>query len=155
MPGKKINHDTGMAFGILAFCLFAYWQISELPAGFGEGVIGPSFFPTVMNTVIALLALGLLARSIIRKDRVKSVPKTPRAMFGAMVAFLILLVAYAFLYETLGFFISSGAAMVLGLLLLGERRPLPVLLFSVCVITLAWFGFAKLMKVALPAGTLF
>ena len=152
---KKINYDTGMALFFFVFSGFAYWQITELPTGFGEGVIGPSFFPAIVNTVIFLLGMVLFLRSIFRSANVKTLIATPRDVVVRMLAFLGLLFLYAFSYESLGFFVASALVMVLGLLLLGERRPLYLFLFPSCVIGLAWFGFAKLMKVALPAFSLF
>ncbi len=151
----KINHDTGMAVGILAFCAFAYWQISQLPTGYGDGAIGPSFFPFVMATVITLLALALLGRGIVFSRNVVPVPRLAKSIFAHLLLFLLMLTAYALFYEKLGFFVGSAAVMLLGMLLLGERRPLFVVALPCLVIAVAWLGFAKLMKVALPAFSLF
>jgi len=50
-----------------------------------------------------------------------------------LAGLLVLVVAYAFTMETLGFFIATSLFLALGYLLLGERRWLPVLMTSMPV----------------------
>ena len=147
----RTNHDTWLALAFLTFCGFAAWQITLLPTGVGNRyIMGPSFFPTVLTAAIALLALALLARSLLRANAVKAIKPINSSTRFNLVAFLVLLGAYALAYERLGFLVSSCIAMVAGLFLLGERRPTHLVLWPGVAVGFAWLMFFKIMKVQLP-----
>ena len=69
-----------------------------------------------------------------------------------VIAVLFLTVS---LFNSLGFFISTGAMLVLIMLILGERRL--TLIFSVAAvwIVLTWLVFNKALLLGLPTGSLF
>jgi putative tricarboxylic transport membrane protein len=149
---KKANHDTYVGIVFLFFCGFAWRQISQLPLGVGyQKTIGPEFFPGVMTSVIAILSIALIARSLWR-----GAAKSGDAVLAAghtllrIAFFIVLLFVYILIYEPLGFLLSSCLVLPVGMLLLGERRPLQVLVFPAVIIGLGWAGFTKLMMVQLP-----
>lgn len=150
---KKTNPDTYVALIFLLFCGFAWYQISRLPLGVGyENTIGPEFFPGVMTVTIAILSAALLVRSLWRGS-LQSAEATSYAstrVLGVMACFLGLLVVYILIYEPLGFLLASGLALPAGMLLLGERRLLHVVLVPLCIVGLAYLGFTKIMMVPLP-----
>lgn len=151
----KTNHDTWLALAFLAFCGFAAWQITLLPTGVGNRyIMGPSFFPTVLTAAIAVLALALLVRSLVRAGKVQPVKPVNASARISLVAFLVLLGAYALAYERLGFLVSSGLVMVSGMFLLGERRVTHLVLWPGVAVAFAWLMFFKIMKVQLPTFSL-
>ncbi len=150
---RKANADTYSGIFFLLFCSFAWWQISNLPTGVGyENSIGPEFFPSVMTVVVAVFSLLLVIRSLWGKAIADG--KTP-VMAGASTLFLMglfisLLVVYVFLYEILGFILSSCIILPTGMFMLGERRLLHIFVFPCILVGLAWLAFTKVMMVPIP-----
>lgn len=150
---KKANPDTYVATIFLLFCGFAWYHISKLPLGVGyEHTIGPEFFPGVMTVTIAILSAALLVRSLWRGS-LQSAEATSYAaghVLARVLCFLGLLIVYILIYEPLGFLLASGLSLPAGMLLLGERRPLHVVLYPLLIVGLAYVGFTKVMMVPLP-----
>jgi putative tricarboxylic transport membrane protein len=149
---KKTNSDTYAALAFLVFCAFAWWRISLLPTGAGfEKSIGPEFFPGLMTAVIAALSAALLARSLFRGLRGSGASALAAGkVLARMGLFIGLLIVYILIYELLGFIVSSAIVLPAGMLLLGERRWLHVLVLPFAIIALGYIGFVKVMMVALP-----
>jgi putative tricarboxylic transport membrane protein len=68
---------------------------------------------------------------------------------------LILLVVYSGLLSVFGFYFTSAVYLPLGMLLLGERKPLRIGLTSAGTLLFIYLVFAKLLEVSLPEGSLF
>jgi|GEM_PF-3617629 len=141
--------DKISAIALLLFCGWAWWMTKSLPSGIRDS-LGVTFFPQLMIILVAGLSLGLLARSFIGRDKMEKNPFPSKGVLGRMALFLLLLIGYCMLYEPLGFILSSAVALPLGMLLLGERRLVHVVVVPWAVILVAYLGFTKLMKVFLP-----
>lgn len=150
---KKANHDTYVGIIFLLFCGFAWWQISKLPLGVGfKNSIGPEFFPGVMTATIAILSVALIIRSLWRSAQ-ESGEKPALAAGNILLRialFIILLIVYILTYEPLGFLLSSGLVLPAGMVMLGEKRLTPILLFPAVIIGVGYLGFTKIMMVPLP-----
>lgn len=148
---KRANHDTYVGIVFLLFCGFAWRQISKLPLGVGyQKTIGPEFFPGVMTSVIALLSVALVARSLWRGAKSGDTVLAAGHTLLRIGFFFALLFVYILMYEPLGFLLSSCLVLPAGMFMLGERRPLHALLFPTIIIGLGWVGFTKIMMVQLP-----
>ncbi len=150
---KKANHDTYVALAFLLFCGFAWRQIARLPLGVGyENTIGPEFFPGVMTVTIAVLSLALLVRSLWRGliEGGESPALAAGNILLRMGLFIALLVLYILIYEPLGFLAASCIVLPAGMLLLGERRLMHVIVLPFILIGLGYVGFTKVMMVPLP-----
>lgn len=66
-----------------------------------------------------------------------------------------LLLVYAAVVSTLGFYLTSALFLPLAMLLLGARKPLTISLTSAGVLLFIYLVFAKLLEVPLPESTLF
>lgn len=154
---RAANHDTYIGSVFLIFCGIAWWLISELPTGAGyEKTIGPEFFPGVMTAVIAMLSAVLVVRSLWRGETAAGAE--PAVATGRIllriVLFLLLLLGYVFLYEPLGFLVSSMLVLPSGMLMLGEKRWGLILVFPAVIIGLVYVAFTKLIMVPLPEFSL-
>lgn len=68
---------------------------------------------------------------------------------------LALLLTYSALLSFFGFYLTSAVYLPLGMLLLGERKPLRVVLTTTGTILFVYVVFARLLEVPLPEGSLF
>ena len=156
---KKFGFDTWapdradflLVLGLLLFAALYVERASHITVGFASDVLGPAFFPRLLAFLLALLAVGLLARSLTgRGPRVSRTPMRSR-LFWTVVA---LLVGYALLMPLVGFLYLTplllGAVMrILGLerwgWLVGVALGLTVFLYVL---------FTKALSVPLPPGLL-
>lgn len=143
------NVNALIALGFLVFCGFSWYQITQLPDGLDDfWSYGISYFPMLTTIVIAVLATILLIRSILMPEPNAKIATGKTLAW--MVAFAVFLALYAALYERIGFLPSSFLFMIIGMLMLRERRIMHVVVIPSVIITIAYFGFTKLMMVALP-----
>ena len=143
--------DIWIGAGLLAFCGFASWRTLYVKQGFSATAAGPSFVPWLMIGGIAALSLVLIARALMREaDPDARVLMPGRRTLAAMGAFAVLMVGYAAAFMPLGYLPSTIVTFILGLLLLGERNWLIVILFPVAMTGAVYFGFTELLSVWLP-----
>lgn len=150
---NKANSDTWTGIIFLLFCSFAWWQIDKLPTGVGnQNTIGSEFFPQIMTAAIAFFSLLLIARSFWKaaNSRAKSTAIATGVTLWRMGLFMALLVVYVFIYESLGFVLSSVIILPVGMFMLGERRILHVVILPCILVGIAWLIFTKIMMVPLP-----
>lgn len=143
--------DLWIGGGLLAFCGFAAWRTTYVKTGIASTSAGPAFVPWIMITLLALLSVVLIMRALRRAQGADSgiVMPEPRTLL-AMGAFVLVLVCYAAAFMPLGYLPSTLAAFIVGLLLLGERNWLVVLLFPVGMTAAVYLGFTRLLSVWLP-----
>ncbi len=141
---------------MLVFCLFAIWQslLLSLTDRLGPG---PGFFPFWLGLIGALLAAALLITTF-REAADPSDAETrilPHGEGGKRWLFIVLLLAAVTLVmDFVGFRLSMlvfNAVLVIGL---GERRWLPIVLFSVLGSFGVYYVFTTWLDVLLPTGRL-
>ena len=149
LPEEKA--DLWIGGGLLAFCAAAGWRTLYVKSGFGGTAAGPAFVPWLMIALIALLAVGLILRALFREAGMSTGIAMPnRQTLAAMGAFALLMVGYAAAFVPVGYLPATGVAFVLGLLLLGERNWLIVILFPIAMTGAVYLGFTRLLSVWLP-----
>jgi putative tricarboxylic transport membrane protein len=130
---------------VAALIAWVTWQI-EVP--FSYEPIGPRAFPWLLCAGMALAAVRLLFRP-------GAEPAWPRGeLLGKSALLLAALVAYAFLFEILGFVVATIlVSMAVGRSFGGSWRA--SLAAGVGLGISLWFLFDKLLDVTLPAGRIF
>ena len=150
---------TGLAVFVLGL---AYWRAaSALPKPLLQQVIGPEVFPHLIAGALMVLGALLAAGPLLRRLARWPARPTEASLEGppdvaAIVVVLAGLALYTFLYERLGFILSTVVFMALEIAVLEVDRkrwlwavPLVILL------PIALYGlFVKLLGVTLPAGVL-
>lgn len=150
---------TGLAVFVLGL---AYWRAAAvLPRPLLQQAVGPEVFPQLIAGALmglgALLAVGSLLRRLVRwPARPTEVSLETRPDVAAILFVLGGLALYTFLYERLGFIVSTVVFMALEIAALEvDRKRWP---WAVPVVILLPVGlyvlFVTLLGVTLPVGIL-
>lgn len=136
---------------LVALSVLLYTQTSSSGDLMFEDDIDPMKYPRMLVLILGALGLILAGKGLMLKEVVSDVPIFSRRTVGIMAV----LVAYAAVFTTVGFFVSSAVAGFAVAFIMGWRR-LGVLaascVFSVVVI---WLLFTYILRIPLPVGTLF
>lgn len=148
---REAKADLWVGCGLLALCGFAGWRATYIKQGFSSSAAGPSFVPWLVILLISVLSVLLIVRAL----RADHDPETDITMPGkrvlaAMAGFTLLMIAYAVAFMPVGYLPSTLAVFVIGLILLGGRNWLLVVLFPVAMTFGIYFGFTELLSVWLP-----
>lgn len=139
--------DRVFALVWLALCAVAAgigWQIE---AAFSYEPIGPRAYPLLVIVLMALCAGCLACRRGDRADWPSA------ATLGRLSSLALLLLAYAAVFEWLGFPLAS-ALLIVGIGRLFGGGWLACLLLGVISGIGLYYGFDRLLDVTLPAGRL-
>lgn len=140
--------DRIFASALLAITLiygfFAFFMIS---APIQYDPLGPQAWPRLLTTVMLLCCIGLLWRPAVEDFDMN------RATWTRLALVLALLVAYAVLFEPLGFVISTALFATAGARLLGATWARAAI-FAVLIGVGGYVLCAGLLDLNLPAGPL-
>ncbi|MEQ8334536.1 tripartite tricarboxylate transporter TctB family protein [Nisaea sp.] len=146
----RFPRDMVIGFCIVVLCAIAYWitlSIAEAPAAVAQNV-QPATFPRLVISVIAILAVVLMAISFRKDSRPgKSVPAMV-AMTGAMM------LAFVISFEVLGFILTMVLFCFTMPVIWGERRWHAVIPFAVLFPGAIYALFALGLGVHFDAGIL-
>jgi putative tricarboxylic transport membrane protein len=116
---------------------------------------GPSFLPLLCGVIMATLSLVVFGQAII-KDRVEAKRKEESSFFtarwGKLIAALLILFAYAFFLEILGFLMMTFVFMLFTLKVVEPTKWRTTLLSSVLATIVSYFLFESWLKVPMPKG---
>lgn len=144
MALRKNNITVGVVFlAFIAICFMASLQISN-PSTSSDP--GPGAYPQFVLALLAICAVGVM---VTPDDRTPdSQPRDWKyviAVFGAILAYVIMLATIGYLLATLVF--------VTGMLLLaGERRWYVITLYAVVLPLALFYVFSGYLSIALPGG---
>ena len=135
-----------MAMALLGAAAFFVWHALYLPFGH-VGLPGPGFFPFVLGSVLALLAVAILAR--VRRE-----PAGDPVYLGHRDILIVFggLVWVALTFEALGTYVSLGTFMAILLLVLARSALWRIALGTALGMVAIWFVFKVLLGVQLPTG---
>lgn len=135
----------------LGLAALAFALTFEFSGEAGTYAWGAASWPRAVILLMAVFALLQYARRGPQVDR--QAPQAAPAFELVMSAgALILPLAYIFLLPRTGFYIATPLFVLLYLLLLGERRPGPLVAVPVLVFAVITVVFTRLFYVALPTG---
>jgi putative tricarboxylic transport membrane protein len=164
-PGKppwkeRINFNViGAAFFILfsiIFYLLIPYQIAKPRLFMGRALVEmkPTLFPRITMVVLLSLSVWYLIQSFHLKEK-NLFRELPARMYIKIAVSVGILLAYAMLFERLGFVISS--MLVVGILPLyyGYRNILIYVLAFIGTPLAIYFLFTRVLKVSLPESPFF
>ena len=142
---------VGMAFSATAFIVtFSFRQFKNVP-------IGPEFFPRYLATGLFICSAVLFIQAFLtdpKKDKkaptISPLDKGMQRLFAGIA----IIVAYALCWEFLGFIIATPLAMAGMMLLLGYRRYLMMVIFSLGTTLVIFGAFRVFLNVDMPLGLL-
>lgn len=154
------NFNTNVAIFFIVFSIVFYllipYQIASPKILIGRTLVGmtPTLFPRL--TIIGLLCLSVLYlilspkldKNISFKEEIEK-----RNLTKSAVIFVII-IAYTFLFESLGFVISSALTAAAVSLFLGNRNIFILLVVTILIPISIFFIFTSVLYVSLPRGLL-
>ena len=142
---------VGMAFSATAFIMtLGFKQFKNVP-------VGPEFFPRALTVGLFICSLVLLIQSITadpKKDKkaptISPLDKGMQRLFAGIG----IIIVYALCWEPLGFIIATPLAMAGIMLLLGYRKYLMMVIFSLGTMIVIFSAFRFFLNVDMPLGLL-
>ena len=144
--------DIWIGSGLLIFCAISAWLTLDIKNGMSNSVAGPSMVPWIMIGATAILSLVMIIRAKATQGdgEAKTISMPDMHTLLIMLAFVLLLVAYALAFYPIGYIPATLVTFFVGLWLLGERRILVFALFPAIMTFAVYFGFTELLSVWLP-----
>lgn len=140
--------DRILGLGLLVLAVAYGWAAQQWPEPFGGAeAVGPETFPTILAVVLAISSLYL----IVKPDPDAQWPRG-RTLAELALA-LMILVAYAFALELLGFVAATTLAVGTLSWRMGAK-PLPAFLTGLTSAVVVFVIFNYGLSLALPAGPL-
>ena len=148
---------------LLVFEIWAYTQT----LGFKivkKAAVQPATFPQIMCIGMMIFTVILLIQSVLKLKKADpedpmmepagsiNVIKNKGVQAGVFV--IVLCLAYAALFEVLGYVLASTIVAAVIMWLIGKRDVKQIVLVSILVPLLMWFVFYKLLTVNIPMGVL-
>ena len=113
-------------------------------------------YTLVVTGIFTVLGLLLSANAVIYRNK----PAhdcgvvTAKEMINPMIAFVMVAV-YTLLIPKVGFFVTSAVFMLIFMVWMGYRKPVPMVLTTVGMLGFIWYLFVFSLNVPLPSGILF
>ena len=148
---------------LLVFEIWAYVQTLGFKV-VKNAAVQPASFPQIMCIGMIVFTVVLLVQSILKLRKMD--PDDPMIQpagtlnalknkgVQAALFVIVLCMAYAALFEVLGYVLVSAVIAAIIMWLIGKRDVKQILLVSVLVPLLMWLVFYKLLTVNIPMGVL-
>ena len=133
---------------VAAVGIFGLTQALKMPAGTKP-------YTMVVTGIFTALGLLLAANAVIYRNK----PAhdcgvvTAKEMINPMIAF-IMIAAYTLLIPRVGFFTTSAVFMLIFMVWMGYRKPVPMVLTTAGMLGFIWYLFVFSLNVPLPKGIL-
>ena len=141
--------DLVGGIGLLIFAAFYFERSFAISTGLASDRLGPSFFPRVLATVLALLAAVLMGRAL--SDRSDPAPLS-KVRVTRLFAILTLTVVWALLLPRVGFLIATPLLLGTVMWTMGLRRWRGLIGVSLGMTLVLYLVFVRFLKVLLPLG---
>ena len=106
----------------------------------------PRTWCALMTPVIILVVVSILNGN--------SKPDEPFKHWQLALGIAVIVFASVFLFDYIGYYLSSALFLVLTMWLMKERKVLRLVLTPICWCLFAWLVFDKLLYITLPTGQL-
>jgi len=140
--------------GLLVFglsILFLFWIIpNQVPESPTER-ISPSFFPTALMTLMAILAFLLIFTSRFSTETFSSMPRDGKKRVAAVI---VLTSLYLVAMRYLGYVVPSVLTLAFLVRLFGGKRYILVLFVSVITVVAIFVLFGRIFNLMMPQGLL-
>jgi putative tricarboxylic transport membrane protein len=144
-----------VVFGVivLAIGIALVWQGWSVPGDLGPR--GPRFMPVVLAVLWVLLAAAYLGSALAAlagrhidtaAERLDHLPR--------VLALLVLLIAYAYALEIVGYLVSTSVLFAVSAAILGSRNHIRDAVVAVGLTIAVYFLFSRGLSIYLPMGVL-
>jgi hypothetical protein len=157
--------DTVMALELIVnviliiASIFCYWYVGATMPISPHSEMGAEQWPQIL-LILLIIAIGFNIFKYFRKNKIEDIkaaffdflPGIVRFVKSKLFIGMVLLMVMAILYEPLGFITTCPLFMISYGILLGARKPLPLILSSLGITLLLYIGFSVFLGVMLPRG---
>lgn len=151
---KKLRPYTGQLLLLSAFLLVALifflltfsFKVSKMASG-----VSARSMPRLWIFLILVSGIMVVVNILAGKEE----PDAPLGRWQLSVAVIVLSILSVVLFSYIGYYISSGLFIVAFMLLLGERKPVPLVVTPIAWGVFTYFVFNKFLFITLPVGSLF
>lgn len=141
---KDYSGQTIIPLVMIAFSLV----LLVATLGFPSEEAGPALIPFLWIFWLILLSMVMLFFCF--TGRIDKDPKRGRMVFLGFG--VVLVVAYYFAMDYLGYFLSSFLFLAIAMYMLSYRKPLTILVVGTCWVLFSYLVFYKLLYIQLPLG---
>jgi putative tricarboxylic transport membrane protein len=148
---KKFDIYCGVFWLVMALFVCT---VSLLKFGLGNfRYPGPGFFPFLIGLILFFLSIGMIRMAI--KERLKSLDfKQWPALHRNVAMTMLVLFAYAFSLETLGYAVGSFLLFVYLFRFPSGKRWWVSVLLSIVIVAITYYFFGVLLQTQFPKGVL-
>lgn len=146
-----LGGDRIAALLFLGVVLVYGWGGTQLTASLQGDVIGPAFFPRLLTV------LGIVLGVLLFVQGAPAAQKAGAEDEGSDITALVpaaMLLAYALVFETLGFLLATPLFLVIAFRYLGHPSWAGICGYSAAVTTVVFVLFQYLLDIRLPLGPL-
>ncbi|MDP1537385.1 MAG: tripartite tricarboxylate transporter TctB family protein [Burkholderiales bacterium] len=146
-----LGGDRIAALLFLGVVLVYGWGGTQLTASLQGDVIGPAFFPRLLTVLGILLGILLFVQGapVAKKDKAGDESSDITALVPAAM-----LLAYALVFEPLGFLLATPLFLVITFRYLGHPSWAGIFGYSAAVTAVVFGLFQYLLDIRLPLGPL-
>lgn len=144
---RRANIVSGIMlalFGLVMLFAVIPWQIETAPPGF----VSPRLVPNITMVVVVVLALLLVIanwRAPVNGDDAENASPIARVELMALLRIGAIFALSIALFRWVSPLAAGASLMVVTLLTLGERRPLPLIAIPAAILLATWFLFYKVI----------
>lgn len=135
--------------GLLLFAVLYFERSFAVHTGLASDRLGPTFFPRVLATILALLAAVLIVRALSGRSDPTPLPPVRAARLFAVVA---LTLVWALLLPRAGFLIATPPLLGAVMWTLGLRHWRGLIGVSLGMTLVLYLMFVRALRVLLPMG---
>ncbi len=148
-----MNKDLKLGTILMFFCLFLWFYAIPFQTRGGNQALFPKF-ATIFLFVPAIL---LIIKGFRSRGKSGGAEAGAGQKFFSRHTLLILpmILAYIFLIDIIGYYVSSFLAIVSFMLYFGVRRPLPMIVTPSVLLLAVYIIIGKVLSFPMPEGFLF
>jgi putative tricarboxylic transport membrane protein len=148
---KRRNLIVSILLLVLAIALLI--ETMKMPVGTFASP-GGGFFPLGLSVVLGILSFVLLLQTIKGKHEEESPPWATAGNLGPLVMTIGVLFLYVFVFELLGYLISTFFLIGLIMAVFGPMKWWKVVTIALISATLSYFLFTAILGMSMPKGLL-
>ena len=149
---KKADIIGGL-IGIL-IGLYAIWEGTNMP----EDVvmkIGPSFFPTILASLLIIFSLVLIVNALRGKSKGEVTPLklSDKGVQRGLIT-LVAAIVFCVALDPIGFIPTAIVFLAFMMWVMGNRKPILMIVVPPLITLTIWLIFEKVLNLSMPAGLL-
>ena len=147
---------------ILALIIFAYVLSIDFNAP-ENGVLNPAYYPRLLIYIILVMTISVIVMEFLKNKKVNSVKSeessdsdnASKREKALTLKFISAIVLYALVLKVLGFVIATALFLISSMTVLGYKNYKNMIILTVFVTAIIYFGFSSILNVRFPSGIFF